>query len=334
MGRWRHVVIGGGSGFIGSALSLALRSRGDRVTLISRTPGPGRMTWSELAYRGLPACDAVVNLAGQHILDLRRRWTAAYRDEVVNSRVETTKQVVKALNQSASPPEVFISTAGKCFYGTRALGAVEAYPELDEDSDPMGLDFPAELVQLWEAAADDVDDTHLRHVKLRIGIVLAGLQRPSRLARLWPLGRSRGILPLICVPFRLGLGAVIGSGRQPLPWIHIDDVVGILLHLIDRPEARGRYNAVAPGIVTNREFVEALARRLRRPLVWSAPERLVRLVVGDERSSILLQGQVVRPRRTLEAGYVFRYPRLDPALADLLRIRTWTAGHRSCCART
>jgi hypothetical protein len=137
------------------------------------------MTWSDLARRGLPACDAVVNLAGQHILDLRRRWTAAYRDEVVNSRVETTKQVVKALNESASPPEVFISAAGKCFYGTRALGAAEAYPELDEDSDPMGLDFPAELVQLWEAAADDVDSTRLRHVKLRIGIVLAGLEQPS-----------------------------------------------------------------------------------------------------------------------------------------------------------
>jgi uncharacterized protein (TIGR01777 family) len=305
MGRRRHVAIGGGSGFIGSALSFALRSRGDHVTLISRTPGPGRMTWSDLARRGQPACAAVVNLAGQHILDLRRRWTAAYRNEVVNSRVKTTKQVVKALNQSASPPEVFVSTSGKCFYGTR-IEAVEAYPELDEDSDPMGLDFPAELVRLWEAAADDVDGTRLRHVKLRLGIVLAG----SRLARLWPLGRSRGILPIIVVPFRLGLSAVIGSGRQPVPWIHIDDMVGILLHIIDRPETRGRYNAVAPGIVTNREFVEALARRLRRPLVWSAREWLVRLVVGEERSSILLQGQLVRPRRTLEAGYLFRYPRL------------------------
>ena len=112
MSRRLHVVIGGRSGFIGSALSLALRLRGDHVSLISRTPGPGRMTWNDLARRGLPACDAVVNLAGQHILDLRRRWTADYRDEVVNSRVETTKQVVKALNESASPPEVFISTAG------------------------------------------------------------------------------------------------------------------------------------------------------------------------------------------------------------------------------
>src|SRR5262249_46540037 len=153
-------------------------------------------------------------------------------------------------------------------------------------------DFPAELVQLWEAAADDVDGTRLRHVKLRIGIVLAGLGRPSGLASLWPFSRSRGILPLISVPFRLGLGAVIGSGRQPPPLIHIDDMVGIPLHLIDPPEARGRYNAVAPGIVTNRQFVETLASCLRRPLVWSVPEWPVRLVVGSERASILLQGQL------------------------------------------
>jgi hypothetical protein len=142
----RHIVIGGGSGFIGSALTAALRSRGNKVTVLSRTPGAGRITWDDLANHGLPFCDVVINLAGQHILDLTRRWDAAYRDEVINSRVETTKQLVKALNESLSPPEVFVSTAGKCFYGTRELNATDAYPELDENSNPMGLDFPAELV--------------------------------------------------------------------------------------------------------------------------------------------------------------------------------------------
>src|SRR5450631_3093083 len=181
----RHIIIGGGSGFIGSAPSAALIARGDRVTLISRSAGPGRITWDDLAERGLPACDAVVNLAGQHILDLTRRWDAAYRDEVVNSRVETTKRLVKALNQSPSPPEVFVSTAGKCFYGTRELDATEAYPELDEDSEPMGVDFPAELVGLWEAAADGVDGTRIRHVKLRIGVVLGKVERKSGIGKLW-----------------------------------------------------------------------------------------------------------------------------------------------------
>ena len=316
----RHVVIGGGSGFIGSALAAALTARRDRVTLLSRTAGPGKMTWEDLAKYGLPVCDVVVNLAGRHILDLTRRWDAAYRNDVINSRVETTKQLVKALNESLSPPEVFVSTAGKCFYGTRELDAAETYPELDEDSTPMGLDFPAELVGRWEAAADGVDETRMRHVKLRIGVVLGKVERKSHIGRLWQIGRARGFLPIIRLPFCVGLGAVIGTGRQPLPWIHIDDMIGIMLHAIDRPETSGRYNAVSPGIVTNRQFIEAFARRLRRPILWSVPEWLIRFLVGDERSSILLRGQLVRPKRTLGSGYVFRYPDVAAALDDLVRI--------------
>lgn len=318
MQHHRHIVIGGGSGFIGSALTAALRSRGDRVTVLSRTPGPGKITWQDLAKRGLPVCDVVINLAGQHILDLTRRWDADYRNEVIDSRVETTKQLVKALNESPSPAAVFVSTAGKCFYGTRELGATEVYPELDENSKPMGLDFPAELVGQWEAAADGVDGTRIRHVKLRIGVVLGKVERASYIGRLWQIGRARGFLPIIRLPFCLGLGAVIGTGEQPLPWIHIDDMVGILLHVIDRSDTCGRYNAVAPGIVTNRQFIEAFGRRLRRPVLWSAPAWLIRFLVGEERSSILLQGQLVKPKRTLESGYIFRYPELGTALDDLV----------------
>jgi uncharacterized protein (TIGR01777 family) len=316
----RHIIIGGGSGFIGSALASALRSRGDKVTLVSRNAAAERITWEDLARHGLPACDVVVNLAGQHILDVTRRWNSAYRDEVINSRVETTKQLVTALNESPSPPEVFVSTAGKCFYGTRELNATESYPELDEDSKPMGMDFPAELVGQWEAAADGVDGRRIRHVKLRIGVVLGKVERTSYIGKLWQIGRARGFLPVIRLPFCLGLGAVIGTGEQPLPWIHIHDMVGILLHVIDRRDTRGRYNAVSPGIVMNRQFIEAFGRRLRRPVLWSVPAWLIRLLVGDERSSILLQGQLVRPKRTLESGYVFRYPELGPALDDLVYI--------------
>lgn len=315
-----HVVIGGGSGFIGSALAAALRARGDRVTLISRTPGSERITWEDLGRQGLPACNAVVNLAGKHILDPKRRWNAAYRDEVIRSRVETTKALVRALNASANPPEVFVSAAGKCFYGTREIDVAGSYPELDEDSAPMGMDFPAELVALWEAAADAVDCSRIRHVKLRIGVVLGKVERRSYLGRLWRIGRARGFLPIIRLPFCLGLGAVIGSGKQPLPWVHIDDMVGILLHVIDRCDLDGLFNAVSPGIVTNREFIEAFARHLHRPVLWSVPERLVEFLVGSERSSILLRGQFVRPKRTLRSGYVFRYPELNAALSDLVHI--------------
>jgi uncharacterized protein (TIGR01777 family) len=268
----RHIVIGGGSGFIGTALRRALEKRGDRVTLISRSPGPGRITWKALAADGLPACDAVINFAGKHILDLRRRWDDAYRDEVIRSRVETTRILVDAINRSPTPPEVFVSTAGKCFYGTKEMAPGEVHPELDETSAPMGVDFPAELVAQWERAAEGNDTSKVRHVKLRIGVVIASMERKSLMARLWQIGRTRGFLPIIRLPFCLGAGAVIGKGTQMLPWIHIEDMVGILLHVLDDRRTKGHYNAVSPGIVTNREFIESFARRLRRPIVWSIPE--------------------------------------------------------------
>ena len=209
-------------------------------------------------------------------------------------------------------------TAGKCFYGTRELKSAEPHPELDEYSEPMGMDFPAELVGLWEAAADGVDKSRVRHIKLRIGVVLGKVERKSYLGKLWQIGRARGLLPIVRLPFCVGLGAVIGTGTQMLPWVHIDDMVGVILHLIDHRETNGRYNAVSPGIVTNREFMKAFAKRLRRPIVWSIPEWLVRMVVGDERSSILLRGQLVRPKRTLESGYAFKYSEIEPALEDLV----------------
>ena len=165
-----------------------------------------------------------------------------------------------------------------------------------------------------------MDTTRIRHVRLRIGVVLGKVERKSYIGKLWQIGRARGFLPIIRLPFCLGLGAVIGTGTQPLPWIHVEDMVGILTHVIDQPETSGCYNAVAPGIVTNRQFTEALARRLRRPVLWSVPEWLIRFLIGDERASILLRGQLVKPKRTIASGYLFRYPELVPALDDLVNL--------------
>ncbi|MGJ8560630.1 MAG: TIGR01777 family oxidoreductase [Litorimonas sp.] len=321
----KHIVIGGGSGFIGRALTDALRARGDRVTWISRTPGDERISWDALRADGLPNCDAVVNLAGQHILDLSRRWNDAYRDEVINSRIETTEALVAAINAQPNAPEVFVSTAGKCFYGTKEMNQGEAPIELDEYSEPQlqadgTKDFPAELVGAWERAAKGVDTTRVRHVRLRIGVVLGAIERKSWLTRFWRIGKSRGFLPIIRMPFCLGLGAIIGSGKQIFPWIHLDDMVGILLWVIDNPGLSGRYNAVAPYPVTNRVFTQAFAKRLRRPIVWSVPAWVVKRIVGVERSSILLRGQLVRPKRTMQDGYHFQFPNIDGAMDDLVKI--------------
>ena len=315
-----HILIGGGSGFVGSALTARFRARGDKVTWVSRAPGPDRISWLDVAAGRVPECDVVINLAGEHILNLRRRWNDEYRRDLVRSRVGTTSSLVNALNAMAKPPAVFISTAGKCFYGTAEVAADTRYPELDEYSRPMAMDFPASMVALWEDAANAIDTARIRHVHVRLGIILGAVERVSLLAKLWRIGRGRGILPLIRLPFCLGLGAVMGHGRQPMPWIHIDDVVGLFEHLVDARASRGRYNAVAPGIVSNREFTELLASRLHRPITWAAPASLVRAVVGEDRASILLDGQNVKPRRTLESGYFFRYPELQGALQDLVQI--------------
>ena len=314
-----HILIGGGSGFVGSALTARFRARGDKVTWVSRASGSDRISWIDVDAGRVPECDVVINLAGEHILNLRRRWNDEYRRDLVRSRVGTTRSLVDALNGMSRPPAVFISTAGKCFYGSAEVAADSQYPELDEYSKPMALDFPASMVALWEDAASAIDTTRIRHIHVRLGIVLGAIERRSLFGNLWRVARGRGILPLIRLPFCLGVGAVMGHGRQPMPWIHIDDVVGLLEHLVDARASHGRYNAVAPGIVSNREFTELLARRLRRPIAWAAPASLVRAVVGEDRASILLAGQNVKPKRTLESGYRFRYPELQGALQNLVQ---------------
>jgi uncharacterized protein len=315
-----HIIIGGGSGFIGTAITERLRQRGDTVTWISRTPGAGRITWKDIDNCNIPLCDVVINLAGQHILDVRRRWNDQYRQEVIQSRVETTNSLVQAINKMEKPPLIFVSTAGKCYYGTAEMTAGSNYPELDESSAPMGIDFPAELVARWEHAANAIDTTRIRHISVRLGVVLGAIERTSYVGKFWRVGRAHGFLPIIRLPFCLGLGAVMGHGRQPVPWIHIDDVVSIFEHLINAADAKGRFNAVSPGIVSNKEFTLALAAKLKRPVVWSAPKWLITALVGGDRASILLEGQNVKPKRTLEAGFTFKFPSLDSALANLVRV--------------
>lgn len=183
----------------------------------------------------------------------------------------------------------------------------------------MGIDFPAELVARWEAAAAEIDTARVRHVQIRIAIVLGAVRRESVIGRLWRIGRARGFLPIIRLPFCLGLGWIIGSGRQPFAWNHIDDMARLVVHLVDRTDLSGRYNGVAPGIVTSEQFLRSFARHLGRPILWRAPNWLVARLVGAERASILLEGQRVIPRRTLESGFRFDYPTLDGALDDLVQ---------------
>jgi|GEM_PF-565953 len=329
----KHVLIGGGSGFVGRALTEALQARGDRVTWISRTPGEGRLTWDEINAQGIPDCDVVINLAGKHILDMRRRWSAAYRDEVLRSRIETTQALVQAINAKAiqakaiqakaieakeSAPALFISTAGKCFYGSQAFHSNEEYFDLDERSEPVGVDYPARLVRLWEEAAADIDTRSVRHVKMRLGIVLDSHRDGANQTLAAALKPSKGIFPMLHAAFKRGFCLGMGSGVQPFPWVHVDDAVGVFLHAIDTAEMQGIFNVVAPGIVSNQQFTQLLADGLGRSVVGRIPEALIKAVVGLDRSTILLLGQRVKPTRTLESGYRFRYPDFPSCLKNLL----------------
>ncbi len=316
----KHILIGGGSGFVGRALTQALRARGDRVTWISRSPGQDRLTWDEIKAQGIPDCDVVINLAGKHILDMRRRWGAAYRDEVLRSRIETTQALVQAINAKQSAPALFISTAGKCFYGSQAFQSNEEYFDLDERSEPVGVDYPARLVRLWEEAAADIDTQRVRHVKLRLGIVLDSHRDAAKQSLAAELRPSQGIFPLLHAAFRRGFCVGMGTGVQPFPWVHVDDAVGIFLHAIDSAEMQGIFNVVAPGIVSNQQFTQLLADGLGRPVIGRIPAALIKAVVGLDRSTILLLGQRVKPTRTLESGYRFRYPDLSSCLEHLLAV--------------
>jgi len=311
----RHIVIGGGSGFIGRALTQVLRERGDRVTIISRVDQPGGLTWDHVRCHGLPLCDVVINLAGKHILDMTRLWTPKYRDEVIRSRVETTETLVRAINAMDVPPELFISTAGKCYYGSQAFREREQYYDLDEHSHPVGVDFPSEVVSRWEAAALGIDTQRVRHVKLRLGIVLG--MRP-RHAEATQGVAAYGIFPLLHALFRRGLCLSMGNGVQPFPWVHIDDVVGVCLRAIDCRQMQDVFNVVAPGIVTNADFTRLLASKLRRSVLGRIPPWLIKMVVGVERSTILLLGQRVKPVRTMAYGYEFQFPQLEGCIDDLV----------------
>ncbi|XP_006913583.1 epimerase family protein SDR39U1 isoform X2 [Pteropus alecto] len=293
-----RVLVGGGTGFIGTALTQFLKARGHEVTLVSRKPGPSRITWDELATLGLPRCDAVVNLAGENILNPLRRWNETFQKEVVSSRLETTRMLARAITEAPQPrPQAWVLVTGVGYYQPSLTA------EYDEDSPGGDFDFFANLVTKWEAAAKLPGDS-TRQVVVRSGIVL---------------GRGGGAIGHMLLPFRLGLGGPIGSGHQFLPWIHIRDLVGILAHALEASHVQGILNGVAPASTpTNAEFAKALGAALGRPAFIPLPSTIVQAVFGQERAIMLLEGQKVVPRRTLAAGYQYSFPELGAALKEVI----------------
>ncbi len=298
-----HVLLTGGTGFLGRALIRALLERGDRCTVISRS---GRDAWRREAVHVIRAdptrpgawqgavagTDAVVNLAGERVVHPLHPWTAARKATLVASRVETARRLVEAIDAAYARPRVLVSASGVNYYGAHG-------DERLEERAPPGDDFLARLCVAWEGAARDAAE--VTHVALvRTGLVLA----PDA-----PL--LKPMLPF----FRLGLGGSWGDGRGWWSWIHLADHVGLMLLALDRA-LDGPLNLTAPEPVTVDEFTTALGRSLRRPVPFRMPALGLRLALG-EAADALLHLQRVVPARALAEGYRFRFPTLAEALADI-----------------
>lgn len=298
-------IILGGSGLIGRALSRTLSQAGHEVVVVSRSPervppmervsaagwdGHSAEGWGEL----VDGADGIVNLAGESIG--AGRWSEARKQRIVRSREQAGTAIVEAVRAATRKPGVVFQISGVGYYGI-----VDNRPFTE--SDPPGNDFLASVAVRWEAATRPVEEEGVRRVIARTGVVLT------------PQG---GVLPQMMLPFRLFVGGPLGTGRQWVSWIHLEDTVRGIQFMLENPACTGVYNLTSPQPVTNAEFGKILGRVLRRPYWLPVPALALRVILG-EMSTLVLEGQRVIPTRLLEeAGFQFRFAQLESALRDLL----------------
>ncbi|MCA9284332.1 MAG: TIGR01777 family oxidoreductase [Phycisphaerales bacterium] len=293
----RSILVTGATGLVGTALVVALRQDDREVRTLSRRPaGEHAFKWNpargELDDRAFENLDAVVHLAGEPIGD--GRWTDARKRAIRESRVRGTDMIARAVSLARTPPRVLISASAVGYYGDRGEETVD-------EASRNGSGFLAEVCVAWEAAADPARSAGIRVVHPRIGLVVAS---------------EGGALSHMVTPFRLGLGGPIGSGRQWMSWIHLDDLVAVLRLLLDDSAFTGPVNAVTPMPVRNAEFVAALAKALHRPSFLPMPSLAVQLLFGEMGQHLLLEGAKVRPARLEEAGFAWRHPEIAEAIAS------------------
>lgn len=302
-----RITVTGATGGIGKVLVTALLERGDEVTVLARDPERARtqlgdevtaFAWSAnepAPVDALAGRDAIVHLAGEPIA---QRWTADAKRRILSSRVEGTAHLVAGIAQTEGDERPLALIAGSAvgYYGDR-----QGEGELDESAEP-GTGFLADVCVAWEAESRKAQALQLRVAIVRTGTVLAS---------------DFGALPMLRRVTRFGIGGPLGSGKQPFPWIHVTDEVGLLLHAIDSTRAEGPINAVAPGAVTQGEFARALGKACHRPAFAPAPKFAVQTILGEQ-SALVLQGASLAPAAARDLGYAFAFPELPSALEDLL----------------
>ncbi|EDW02320.1 epimerase family protein SDR39U1 [Drosophila grimshawi] len=294
----KHTLIGGGTGFIGQHLAKHLTQKGHEITVISRMPGPKRITWHQLEKQGIPSSvNGVVNATGQNVLDPSRRWTPGFKQNVWNSRINSAKMLSSAI-KSAPQVKSFVNVCGVSLYRP---SATKTYTEADQGEN---YDYMSRLCLAWEEAACSADSTDqgCKCTIVRSGVVV---------------GRNGGMIKSIWLPFKLGLGGPMGSGDQIMPWIHMHDLCALIHHLMEKCET-GAFNAVAPEIATNKSFSQEFAKALNRPCLFNVPEFVVHAIFGKERAALLLSGARIQPQRAISSGYQFKYPTAKSAAAEVV----------------
>lgn len=297
-----NILITGGTGLIGSHLCKVLLAEGHQLTVLSRHPetvatkcGYGVQAIGSLdEWTPERIFDAVINLAGEPIVDAY--WSAKRKQTLLDSRVALTQKLVQRITAARQKPAVLLSGSAVGYYGNGGdIG-------LDESA-AAGNDFPSELCKSWEMAASASEQLGVRVCLLRTGLILS---------------KRGGLLGRMLLPFKLGLGARLGDGRQWMSWIHIEDYVAMVLQLLYGGQMHGPFNMTAPNPVTNAEFTQKLAKALHRPALFVAPGFALKLGMG-ERACLLLEGQRVLPKRLESFGSRFTYPTLESALKNLLQ---------------
>jgi len=299
------ILISGGTGLIGTSLIGNLLKSGNEITVLTRNVSNRKNTdalhflkWEVESADSLNSIinevDAVINLAGESIGS--GYWTNTKKERIVNSRVEIGKVLTNAIIGSDHRPEVFIQASGVGYYGTNTSA-------IFDESSTNGMDFPASVAKVWEASSNELDSVGVRRVIIRTGVVL---------------DKNSGALPLMVLPFRLLIGGPLGSGRQVISWIHLEDEVRAIEYLLTHKNISGPVNLTAPGVVTNKEFGKMIAKVLKKPFWFPTPSFGLKLLLG-EKSTLVLDGQNTPPIKLIDAGFKFTYPDLESALRNIYK---------------
>ncbi len=286
---------------MGKALAALLDKRGHEVVAFTRNPRSSIVGVNELRQflpeeaekTDVAGLDALIHLAGEPVMTY---WTSDKKKEIRSSRVEGTRGLVQAMRHCENPPQVFVSASGTGFYGDRG-------DEILSESSDSGSGFLAEVSLAWESAATEAEEFGVRVVRGRIGMVL---------------GKAGGAAPMLRILFRGGLGGRLGSGKQWMPWVHIDDVVKMFLYVIEEGNIQGAVNFCSPNPVRNSEFTKVIARQVKRPAIAWAPAPVLKLILGGM-SEMLLFSERVDPVVLKSEGFTWRYEELEDAIQDVMR---------------